>query len=355
MSQSPCFVPRLIGVLTGLTLGVAPPLASAQDAIPAGTPIAVRVAEAIDSRRADPGREYSAELDEPLVVNGVTVAPKSAPAFLRVTEVQRAGAVRGRAALTLRLEAIVVNGQRVPIGTDTVTASSGSQAAKATKGGVLGGLAGAALGGVVGGTGGAAKGAAIGASGGVGVAALSGQRVQVAKETRLTFTVSEVRSLVAEASPQPAPAAPAPAPQADRPQPSTTTATLDQVQFDFVDAVADGKTLEVTLSVLNRGVDKLTYTRSYCTPVQVIDDAGNSYEATTAMLGNQSAVNRSVAIISGVKAVLTLRFEGLQTVANVPVINEIKRLSMAVSIDNTRPTCRTVGRIELRNLRVQKR
>jgi hypothetical protein len=165
--------------------------ASAQvTGIPAGTEIVVRTGEAIDSRNVDLAKEYVAVLDEPLTVNGAELAPKGADAVLMIADARGAGAVRGRASLTLHVVAVVVNGNRVSVNTDVVTSESGSQAGTATKGAIGGAAVGALIGGLLGGGSGAAQGAAIGAGAGVGAAVLRGQRIQVPAETRLTFVVA---------------------------------------------------------------------------------------------------------------------------------------------------------------------
>ncbi len=56
--------------------------------LPAGTEIAVRTIDAIDSKKADPAKEYQASLDDPIVVDGVTIAPANARAILRVTDIK---------------------------------------------------------------------------------------------------------------------------------------------------------------------------------------------------------------------------------------------------------------------------
>ena len=165
-------------------------IASAQNVtIPAKTVVRVRTSTVIDSRKADDNELYAAELDQALVVNRRTVAPKGAPAALVVVDTKGAG-VGGRASLTLSLAWVEIDGRRVPVQTTEVTDESDSQKGKTIKGGLVGGAIGAAVGGIVGGGSGAAKGAAIGGGAGVGVAILSGQRVQLPAESLLRFTTT---------------------------------------------------------------------------------------------------------------------------------------------------------------------
>jgi len=181
-----------VGVMA-VTAWLAIPLAAQQ--IPAGTEIAIRTVDAIDSQNADLTREYAAGLDDDLIVNGVTVAPKGTRATLRVIEARKSGLFKGRASLTLALVALTINGKVVPVASGEVQSESESQGKKTTKFGVVGGAVGGVVGGVLGGGKGAATGAAVGAGAGVGAAAVKGQRVQVASETRLTFTLAAAANM----------------------------------------------------------------------------------------------------------------------------------------------------------------
>lgn len=163
--------------------------------IPAGTEIAVRTIDPIDSEGADLNHEYAASLADPLVVNDVNIAPRGANAMLRVVEAKKAGKFKGRASLSLALVAVTIHDKTVPVETGATVSESGSQGSKTAKRGVIGGAAGAVIGGIVGGGKGAAIGAASGAAVGAGSAALSGQHVKVPAETRLTFTLAQPASL----------------------------------------------------------------------------------------------------------------------------------------------------------------
>lgn len=173
------------------TIAVAqdPPPSAGGMTIPAGTAIAIRTIDAIDSESADVNREYAASLADPLIVNDVTVAPQGANCVLRVVESKKAGKFKGRASLALALVAVTVNGRRVPVETGESVSQSGSQGKKTATRGAIGAGIGAVIGGVAAGGKGAAIGAGSGAAVGAGSAALSGQRVKVPSETRLTFTL----------------------------------------------------------------------------------------------------------------------------------------------------------------------
>jgi hypothetical protein len=176
--------------LCGQTQSTSSQPTAAAPLIPVNSVVAIRTIDPIESEGAASDKEYRATVDDSVVVDGVTVAPAGAAAFLKVVQVQQAGAVKGRAAVRLRLIALEIDGQRMSLETGEATIRSASQGAKATKAGAGGALAGAILGGIFGGKGGAAAGAAAGAAVGVTAAAISGQKIHVPAETRLSFTVT---------------------------------------------------------------------------------------------------------------------------------------------------------------------
>ena len=332
MKNSAC----ALGILVA-TYGLAVPHHAYAQEIPAQTQLVVRTVDAIDSRNADLAKEYNAGLDSPMAIDGATVLPRGTEAVLRVMEVQQAGAVKGRASLTLQLFALVVDGQRVPIESSDVKSESGSQGAKATKGGIIGGLAGGVLGGVLGGGGGAVKGATAGAAVGVGVAALSGERVQVPAETRLTFTLAKPVSLRPAPS---APAAPAPVVAAPAPAPGVLQS---QVRFNMIGASAQGRTLTISLQALNDGADRpVAISRD---AVQIVDDAGNVYRATRVLIGNQEERSE---LINGIRTNVSLIFEGVQA-------NAVARLRAKVRVGSQVQGAPDAGEdLEFRNLAIRK-
>ena len=167
-----------------------PPAEPQSITLPSGTEIAIRTIDRIDSKKADLKREYAANLDDPIIVNGLTVAPANTKAFLRVTDVQRAGFAR-RASLSLSLIAVNINGQRVNVETDKVESKSGSQAKRTLTGTAVGAGTGAAIGGALGGGAGAGIGAGIGAAGGAVAGKLMGKAVEIAPETRFTYRLMQ--------------------------------------------------------------------------------------------------------------------------------------------------------------------
>jgi len=160
--------------------------------IPAGTRIAVRTIDGIDSSRNRVGDRFQASLEEPLTVDGRVIADKGADVYGRLSAAKESGTFTGRSQLGLELTALVVNGQNVPIVTGDYELSGKSRGASTAKRTV----GGAAVGSIIGAIAGGGKGAAIGAGVGAGVGAGSeiitkGDQVKVPSETLLDFTLQQ--------------------------------------------------------------------------------------------------------------------------------------------------------------------
>jgi hypothetical protein len=167
-----------------------PPVASTSTTIPTGTVFNVRMIDAVDSESSQLGQTFQASLDEPIMLDGVTVIPRGADIVAKLVEDKQSGKVTGRTELTMDLVSIRVNGRMIDLNTEEVTTSSESRTGKSAK--VIGGTAavGAILGGIFGGGKGAAIGATSGAGAGTAVQVMTkGQRVKIPAETRLSFTL----------------------------------------------------------------------------------------------------------------------------------------------------------------------
>jgi uncharacterized protein YcfJ len=167
-----------------------PPAVSRSITLPIGTEIAVRTIDRIDSKKADLYREYAGSLDDPIVVDGIEVVPANANAVLKVVEAQGPGLTH-RASLATALVAITIHGQRVQVETAKVDSKAGSQAKRTLTGTAAGAGAGAAIGAAAGGGAGAAVGAGVGAAAGTVVGKLTGKGVEIAPETRFTYTLKQ--------------------------------------------------------------------------------------------------------------------------------------------------------------------
>src|SRR5437588_3128756 len=71
--------------------------------IPAGTPIAVRMQSLVSSASAQSGQRFEAVLDEPLVVDGHTVAPAGTAVSGRVVAAKKSGRLHNPGYLRLTL------------------------------------------------------------------------------------------------------------------------------------------------------------------------------------------------------------------------------------------------------------
>jgi hypothetical protein len=158
--------------------------------LPAGTEIAARTIDRIDSKKTDKFEEYRASLDDPIVLDGVTVAPENASAILRVTDFKNPH-LSGHPTLSLELIAVMINGHRINLETDSVESRAGSRSKRTAIGAGAGAAGGAAIGAAAGGAAGAAVGAGIGAAAGTAGAVLTGKGVEIPSETRFTYKLTK--------------------------------------------------------------------------------------------------------------------------------------------------------------------
>jgi hypothetical protein len=159
--------------------------------LPAGTAIVARTIDPIDSDSSHVGETYRASLDQPIIVNGRTIAPLGSDASLEVVRLQQGGRIRGQEEVSLALASFTgADGRVYRLNTSNEDISSSSRGRQSTE--VIGGGAalGAIIGAIAGGGRGAAIGAASGAAIGTGAQLLRGVRVKVPPETRLSFTLT---------------------------------------------------------------------------------------------------------------------------------------------------------------------
>lgn len=186
-------VPPTSAPQTGFTSAANPPFESAL--VPKGTVLIIRTIDSVDSDKNNPGETFRATLDEPLEMNGRTLAPKGALVSMQLVHVKQSGQLRGEEEIALQLSSITLNNKTYPVTTrfaDLASEGKGGQTAKVVSGTAV---AGAVIGAITGGKKGAAVGAAAGAGTGVAIQTLRGKRVRVPSETRLAFTLDENLSL----------------------------------------------------------------------------------------------------------------------------------------------------------------
>ncbi len=165
-----------------------PPPEPTQVEVPAGTTVAIRMIDGVDSSVNQPGEIFHASLDVPLVVGNQVAVPKGADVYVRLVTATSAGRMTGKSELRLELVKLEFQGQSYPLVSSTYT-QSGSSRGKNTAEKVGGGaILGTLIGAIAGGGKGAAIGAGVGAAGGgVYQAATHGQQVKIPSETKLDF------------------------------------------------------------------------------------------------------------------------------------------------------------------------
>lgn len=172
--------------------GISPTAKIAAASIPSGTPITIRLQTAVSSASSHSGESFDAVLDEPLIVNGQTVAPRGASVTGRIVSAKSSGHLKDPGYLRLTLMSLAINGKQLPIQTSTIFAK-GSSHEKRNLAMIGGGTAaGALIGGLAGGGKGALIGTAVGAAGGTGTAYATGKKdIGFASERRLTFRLTQ--------------------------------------------------------------------------------------------------------------------------------------------------------------------
>ena len=157
--------------------------------LPAGTVLRVRVDEWLSSDRNLVGDNFSAVLDQPIVVAGWVVARRGQAQTGRVSVVKKAGRVSGASELGVELpELTLVDGQQAQLQTEMLQTSAGTSRGRdaATIGTTTG--VGAVIGAIADGGTGAAIGAGAGVAAGIiGVLVTRGRPTVVAPETVLSF------------------------------------------------------------------------------------------------------------------------------------------------------------------------
>jgi hypothetical protein len=158
--------------------------------LPAGTEITVLTNLPIDSRNAQPGQTFPAQITQDVTTpDGRVAIPRNSDATLVLRSENGGGIHSGD--VVLDLDSVMVNGARQSVVTsDVVEKSAAGVGSNRRTGEFVGG--GAALGALIGAIAGGGKGAAIGAAAGAGAGVTTeifthGKRVYVPAESTLTF------------------------------------------------------------------------------------------------------------------------------------------------------------------------
>ena len=94
--------------------------------VPVNTAMYVRLQQPISSTSAQSGQNFSAVLDEPLMVDGQTLAPAGATVTGMVVAARESGHVNGAGYLRITLTSILLNGKNVPLQTNSMYVSGRS-------------------------------------------------------------------------------------------------------------------------------------------------------------------------------------------------------------------------------------
>jgi hypothetical protein len=154
-----------------------------------GTIVSARTSQFLSSDQNHAGDGFTAELEQPIVVDGWVVARRGQTILGRIAVAQKAGRVKGTSQLGIELtKLILVDGQQMSIHTQLMQMSGDtSKGRDAEAAGTTTGM-GAAIGAAANGGEGAAIGAGIGAAAGIaGVLLTRGRPTVIPPETSLTF------------------------------------------------------------------------------------------------------------------------------------------------------------------------
>jgi hypothetical protein len=157
--------------------------------VPAGAAIRVRTIDPIDMNSAQPGARFRGSLADPVTnLNGVVLIPRGAPVQLSVVNVRKAGRVKGRDRIDLKVDSISFNGRTLPVASSIAESQGKSQGKRTLRGTGIGAGAGALIGGLAGGGTGLAVGALVGGGGGTAVAAATDRpHLSIPPESVLSF------------------------------------------------------------------------------------------------------------------------------------------------------------------------
>jgi hypothetical protein len=159
--------------------------------IPQGTLLQLRTNEPVGSKRAKEGEPVEFTVIHDVALGGVLAIPRGATVHGVVTEVKKAGELKGSPELALKLTSLDLGGQSYPLDTDQFKVKGPGKGGETAGRAVTGALLGAIIGGVVGRGEGAAIGAGAGAAAGTASSAAShGPGIWIPAEARVDFHIN---------------------------------------------------------------------------------------------------------------------------------------------------------------------
>jgi serine/threonine-protein kinase len=171
----------------------APAKAPQVASIPAGSTVAVRMIDGINALQGQPGQNFHASIETPVVVGDAVAIPKGADALVQLVSSSAAGHFKGRPSVTVKLVQVSVHGRTYPVSSQSYVAQGSSRGKRSAE--VVGGAAavGSAIGGIFGRK--KKKDAAVGGAAGAGAgAAVQGatnpEEVPLAPEAVVQFVLA---------------------------------------------------------------------------------------------------------------------------------------------------------------------
>ena len=164
---------------------------AASQTLSEGTSLVVRTTNSLSTKTHIAGQSFSANLEQPLALNGREVLAKGAEVEGVIVGIDKGGRVKGLATIAVQMTRLrTADGRSVEISTNTITRDANATKKKdALKIGIGSGV-GAAIGAIAGGGKGAAIGAAAGAGAGTGVVlATHGDAAVIPSESVLHFAL----------------------------------------------------------------------------------------------------------------------------------------------------------------------
>jgi BON domain len=160
--------------------------------VPAGTVVRVRINQAMDSRKTQPGMMFDGVVIDDVIADGSVAIPRGAPVQGHVVDTHPGGDIRGRGTLALELTQVTLEGHPYALATDPWD-HQGYDKTGQTVGNAVGlGATGAAIGAIAGGGPGALLGAGIGGVAGLILSSASKQgEAMIPAEAIVNFRLSQ--------------------------------------------------------------------------------------------------------------------------------------------------------------------
>ena len=159
--------------------------------IPAGTPLSVRLMTPVASDTSRVEQAVSAELKDPIIVDGVEVAPAGSAVSGNVVSAEPSGKVKGLASLALRFSSLRAGNETYPVSMNYSRTAEPTKASDAKKIGIPA-AGGAIIGGILGGKKGAVVGGLVGGGAGTAVVlSTSGPEVRYAKGDSMSIALDQ--------------------------------------------------------------------------------------------------------------------------------------------------------------------